>query len=225
MADGPIQRPNVSRAVTVISRAVVPLIASVEIDDLDIIPEHRKGVIIAANHRSLFDLVVGLIAFRHWRIRPYVLVREDLFEMPVAGWLLRSVGGIPAGPKHGVKALMQSLRLLDNGGIVIVMPEGRVPREAERVDGLADLMPGVGRLASAKGTPVLLVGLVNTDVAWPPGSAMPQFHLRKSRRPRILISADWLRVDKGTAEAEVMTAISGGLRAVLRRLPIDNSAT
>lgn len=215
---GPLHRRNVSGFITAVFRAVMPLIASIESVNIELIPRRRQGIIIVANHRSLLDLIVGLIVFRRWHIFPYVFIREDLFRNPVAGWLLRSIGGIPAGPESGAAAMRQGLRVLSEGGILMIMPEGRVPTELERIDGLGRLMPGVGRLAATMGTPVLLVGLANTDIAWPLGSVAPRFHIRRSRRPHIMVSADWLPVARGARGGEVMTAIKGGLRSILRQL-------
>lgn len=217
MSAEPVRHRIAAAALAALCTFVVRLIASIEIPPVQLVPQRHKGIIIVANHRSLIDLVVGLVVFRYWCIAPYVFVRADLFRIPLVGWLLRSVGGIPAGPGTGSTTLEQGLRILDEGHILVIMPEGRVPPPEDRTDGIGPLRPGVGRLAVPMGTPILLVGLTNTDAAWPLGQATPKFRLSKSRRPHIVVSPEWLPVTKGTTETEVMTAIRNGLEAILRQ--------
>jgi 1-acyl-sn-glycerol-3-phosphate acyltransferase len=196
----------------------MPFIASIDIISLQPPPDPRRGFIIVANHRSLLDLIVGLIVFRRWRISPYIFVREDIFQIPIVGWLLGAVGGIPTGPENGVAAMRKGLHVLQQGGTLMIMPEGGIPKIYGPEDQFGRLKPGVARLASTSGNPVLIVGLANTDHAWPPGTVTPRFHLRRSRRPNIIMSAEWLPVTKGTSNSQILAAIDDGLRSILRRL-------
>jgi 1-acyl-sn-glycerol-3-phosphate acyltransferase len=191
------------------------LIASIDDFRADVDSMRGNGVIIIANHRSLLDLIVALIVFRRWKIFPYFFIREDLFLIPAAGWLLRSIGGIPVGPENGVRGMRQGIQLLRDGGVLVIMPEGKIPRIGAPADVVGRLKPGVAKLASANGSAVLVAGLANTDAAWPPGSVLPKFHFRKSHRPHISVTGEWILVEKGSRNTKVISALDDKLRSLL----------
>jgi len=213
-----MQRRSILAIITLLLRAMMLFVASVDYIDFSP-PEHRdKGFIIVANHRSILDLAVGLIVFKRWNISPYIFIREDYFRNPIAGWLLRALGGIPAGRENGVDAMRQGIRILRDSGILVVMPEGRILRNSGSDNPWGKLKPGVARLASAAGSPLLVGRLSNTDLAWPPGSAFPRFHFRRSRCPRISISVTWLPVTKGAPNSQIISAIDAGMRSIISDL-------
>src|ERR1022692_2036611 len=133
MVSVPRQSRYVWTGLAVILRIVMSLIATIDDFHVDINSRKRDGVIIAGNHRSLLDLLVGLIVFRRCNISPYFFIREDLFRIPAIGWLLRSIGGIPAGPQNGAAAIRQGISLLRDGGVIVIMPEGRIPKAGESI--------------------------------------------------------------------------------------------
>ncbi|MFD1545778.1 lysophospholipid acyltransferase family protein [Nonomuraea guangzhouensis] len=192
-------------------------IAKVEIDEARFTPKKGRGVIVVANHRSMIDLFIGLLAFRHWRIYPYMFVRADYFRLPVVGQLLRAIGGIPAGRGHGREALYRAVEVLRDGHVLALAPEGRIPGSEERSDGIAELRRGAAHLAVSTGAPLLLVGLINTDAAWPRGAALPRVRLSPGRRPTISVSAQWLSTPPDAKETEVLREIRTGLASILAR--------
>jgi len=218
MTSVPYRCQTVTHAITAVARLAMAFIADIEITDVTFNQEERRGIIIVANHASLLDLIVGLVVFRRWKIAPYIFIRADLLRRPIVGRLYRCIGGIPAGQNNGVAAIRYGSRVLRDGGILMIMPEGRIPKYGEPIRQLRSLMPGVAYLASAIGSPILLTGIVNTAAAWPPGSAFPHFHIKRSQRPTIVISTQWLQVAKRSSKEEIMLAIEHGLKSVLNKI-------
>lgn len=203
------------RSITAVLRTLMRLVAVISVPETSIRSDLGRGTIIVANHRSLLDLPVALLAFRKWGVYPHFFVREDLFTIPAVAWILKRLGGIPAGPSSAVSALRVARRVLQAGGVIGIMPEGRIPPRIERVQPVADLMPGTGRLAAALGTPILVVGMVNSDTAWPSGSVLPRMHLRPTYRPTITLCTNWLEVKQGSTDADVMSDIRRRMIALL----------
>ena len=115
------------------------------------------GVIIAPNHISHFDpLVVAHFVYGAGRW-PRFLAKASVFQVPLVGAFLRKVQQIPVerGSMEAVKSLDALVDALQQGGAVIIYPEGTTTREP-------DLWPmrgktGAARLALLTGAPVVPV--------------------------------------------------------------------
>jgi 1-acyl-sn-glycerol-3-phosphate acyltransferase len=113
------------------------------------------GVILVANHASQFDpLIIAhyLYGAGRW---PRFLGKASLWRIPVLGFLLRKTLQIPVerGSVDAVKSLDVLVDALQQGGAVVIYPEGTTTREP-------DLWPmrgktGAARLALVTGAPVV----------------------------------------------------------------------
>ena len=56
----------------------------------------RVGII-AANHRSLFDVIAGLVCLHHFGHYPRLLVERRYVEKGLVGICARGIGAIPGG--------------------------------------------------------------------------------------------------------------------------------
>lgn len=109
--------------------------------------------IIAANHPTTTDpfLVAGML-----KKRSYLLIMGEIFEIPVVGACLRSLGHIAVNTGSGQAAIDRSLELLRRGETVVIFPEGKLsPPEG----GFNSARSGVARLALASVAPVIPVGI------------------------------------------------------------------
>lgn len=194
-------------------RLLMRLIARIEIPDVTVRPQAGQGLIIAANHRSMLDMFVGLIAFSRWRLYPRMLVRGDFCQLPVIGWLLRKLGALPAGRGHS--SVRQAKSLLNQGRVLVLTPEGRIVRQEEQLRGVGELKPGIGYLSAAYGTPILLVAVTNTDSCWPLGVRFPRFRLSPRKRPVIRISAEMMTVEAGADARQIVHEVRAGLSRLL----------
>ena len=80
------------------------------------------GVVLICNHQSHFDpplLAAGL------RRRLNFLARKSLFKFKPFAWLIDMLDAIPLDKEGiGFAGIMESLKRLKNGEVVLVMPEG-----------------------------------------------------------------------------------------------------
>lgn len=147
--------------------------ARVRIEGVDAIPA-VGGVLLVANHRSYFDMAaLALLAVEINRPVRF-LAKKEMFELPPIGWLLKAIGGIPvdrgSGSRTPLDAAEASLRA---GEVVVVLPEGTIPRGDAARGPVLRGRTGAARLAAATGSPVVPVGLIGTERVWPRESKVP----------------------------------------------------
>jgi putative phosphoserine phosphatase/1-acylglycerol-3-phosphate O-acyltransferase len=149
--------------------------ARFDIEGVDNVPR-RGPVILASNHRSYFDVAaLALVAARLNRPVRF-MAKQELFDAPVVSQLFRVLGGIAVdrGDDEGsAMALRTAERALRAGELVIVLPQGTIPRGTAFFDPVLHGKTGAARLAAATGAPVVPVGLWGTDKVWPRHSRVP----------------------------------------------------
>jgi putative phosphoserine phosphatase/1-acylglycerol-3-phosphate O-acyltransferase len=154
--------------------ALAGAFATIEIHGVDRVPSEGPAIL-AANHRSYFDFVaLGVLVARLGRPTRF-LAKRELFELPVAGRLLEGLGGIPVDRGSGSSApLRAARRALEAGELVVILPQGTIPRGAKFFERPLEGKTGVARLAAATGAPVVPVGLWGTELVWPRASRLPR---------------------------------------------------
>jgi len=133
-----------------------------------------RPVIIAANHSSLFDLVAALIVLGNYGIRARIGVNERFFANPVSGTFLRGIGCIPFSKENRQNAEDAMVDALLRGEPAAIMPEGRITRAADQVNGVGQGRPGVSRVARRADAAIVPVGFAFSDEAWVPGTPLPK---------------------------------------------------
>jgi putative phosphoserine phosphatase/1-acylglycerol-3-phosphate O-acyltransferase len=151
----------------------------------------RRGpAILAANHRSYFDVVaIGLVVARAGRPVRF-LGKKEVFDAPLVGSVARALGGIRVDRGSGSEEpLREAARALRAGELVAVLPQGTIPRGRAFFSPVLTGRPGAARLAAATGAPVVPIGVWGTEAVWP----------RSSRLPRVCVPgrAPWVRVRVG----------------------------
>ena len=124
--------------------------------------------LIVANHSSFLDppLVGGMTPRRLT-----FLAKAELFRVPVFGALIRRLGSQPLRRDGGdVAALRTAQRVLQDGGALLVFPEGT--RGDEGV--LRPAKPGAALLAMQTGVPVVPAYVRGSGRAWPRGQRLPR---------------------------------------------------
>jgi 1-acyl-sn-glycerol-3-phosphate acyltransferase len=117
------------------------------------------AAILAPNHFSAMDhFFCGLYLRRRVRF----MAKSQLFRGALA-WILRRGGAFPVQRgRHDEQAIATALEILEQGGVVVIYPEGgrsRSGRIAERA------RPGVGRLALESGAPIVPVAIRGSERA------------------------------------------------------------
>jgi putative phosphoserine phosphatase / 1-acylglycerol-3-phosphate O-acyltransferase len=131
-------------------------------------------VLLASNHRSYFDVAaIGLVAARLGRPVRF-LAKQEVFDAPIVGRLARSLGGIPVERGSGSSDPMRrAAAALRAGEVVIVLPQGTIPRGERFFDPVLVGRTGTARLAAESGAPVIPIGLWGTELVWPRSSRIP----------------------------------------------------
>ena len=159
--------------------------ARVEIGGLNHVPG-RGGAILAFNHRSYFDVaVVGQVAARAGRaVRG--LGKKEVLDAPALGPLARSAGTIRVdrgtGSDEPLDAAAVALRA---GDVVMIAPQGTIPRGPAFFEPELQGRWGVARLAAMTRAPVIPMGLWGTEQVWPRNARLPR--IDPLRRPRVTV--------------------------------------
>ena len=199
--------------------------ARVEISGLEHVPA-RGGAILVFNHRSYFDAaVVGLVAARAGRaVRG--LGKREVLDAPVVGPLARAIGTIRVDRGTGSDEPLDAASLAVRGGdVVMLAPEGTIPRGPAFFEPELRGRWGAARLAALTGAPVIPLGLWGTEQVWPRSARLPR--VDPLRRPRVTVQVGppvALRYDDADTDTKrIMSAITDLLppEAHQRRTPTE----
>ncbi len=88
-------------------------------------PEIKKAVIIVAPHTSLWDFVVGRIAFWYLNVDVKFMIKSEAFKWPF-GYFLRKLGGVPVKRGRPAYLLIQILKMFkeNESFFTVITPEG-----------------------------------------------------------------------------------------------------
>ncbi len=130
-----------------------------EIRGLDNIP--RGTVLIAAKHQSVWETLL----FHTLLEDPVFIVKQELFSIPVVGWLMRRSGCIGIDRSKGIQALKKMVlgaaSAVASGSQLIIFPEG-----TRTVPGASSAyQPGVALLYRSLSLLVIPVAL-NSGLFW-----------------------------------------------------------
>ncbi|WP_406069701.1 lysophospholipid acyltransferase family protein [Micromonospora sp. NBC_01638] len=127
-AHSPWQPPLVWRAALLLARALVGLLARIEVTG-DVPAHLRRGpLVLAANHISPFDPVVLAAACQTRGIAPRIMATAGLFRAPVIGAAMRRAGHIRVdrGTTGVHRALDAAATAVAGGSVILIYPEGRI---------------------------------------------------------------------------------------------------
>ena len=125
-------------------------------ENIDNLPE-EGACIIVSNHISFFDALLLGGAFK----RPVRFVMfEPIYNIPVLKQFFKSVGAIPinskkANPECYENAFKEIKKLLENGEVLCIFPEGKLTADGE-VD---EFKSGIEKMVKETPTPVLPVAI------------------------------------------------------------------
>jgi cytidylate kinase len=128
----------------------------------------RGPMLLVSNHSSLLDPpIVGGACPRQLTF----LAKAELFRIPGFGRLIRALNARPVRREGAdAAALRVALRVLEQGGALLVFPEGTRGPEGR----LREPRPGAALLAVLSGAPVVPVFVSGTGRAWPRGRRLPR---------------------------------------------------
>ncbi len=187
--------------------------ARFSIEGLDHVPK-AGPVLLAANHRSYFDVAaLGMVAARlHRPVR--FLAKREVFDAPLVGMAARALGGIPVDRDgRSSDPMAAATAALRAGEVVIVLPQGTIPRGPDFFDPMLRGRTGTARLAAATGAPVVPIGLWGTERVWPRSSRTPVM-TALARPPRVTVTIGRpvpLGLEDAVADTDALMSSIGGL--------------
>lgn len=148
------------------------------------------GVLVAANHRSYFDLPTMFLAMGRAGRTGRFMAKREIFDVPVVGQLIAGSGGIPVDRESkdpdAPDPLAAAEMALLGGEMVGVMPQGTIPRGPEFFSTALKGHTGVARLADSTRVPVIPCAIWGTENVWPRSSKLPQM-LNYRHPPQITV--------------------------------------
>ena len=175
------------------------------------LPAGGGAALIAAKHQSAFDTVVWL-----WLLPdPAYVLKRELLDIPVWGWLARGTGMIAVDRLAGSTAMRHLLRAgqaaAAEGRQMVIFPEGtRVPPGERR-----PYQPGVATLAAATGLPVIPVA-TDSGLLW----GRRAFH----KRPGVITVAVLPPLPAGLRRDALLRRLEEAIEPTTERLLLDAGA-
>ncbi len=133
--------------------------------------------VVAVNHRSMFDVIAGLICLHHFDLHPRILVDRRYVDGRWTAPFARAIGAIPVDRERGGGSSVDAaLDVLARGVPIVVMPEGRLHWDPEDPRSTGPTRTGVSRLARASGMPVVPCALTGTERILVGDAKLPRFN-------------------------------------------------
>ena len=127
------------------------------------------AVLVAAKHQSMFETLEIMLLLKE----PAVVLKRELADIPLWGWVVRRYGVIPVDRSGGAGALRRMMRAAEaavaEGRPIVIFPEGTRVAPGQT----PPLQPGFAGLYRALNLPVVAVAL-NSGRLWPRGRLIKQ---------------------------------------------------
>jgi len=161
----------------------------------------RGPVLVAAKHQSMFETLELVLMLDE----PAIVLKRELADLPLWGWVVRRYGVIPVDRAGGAAALRRMMRAaaaaIADGRPILIFPEGtRVPPGAR-----PPLQPGFAGLYRALGLPVVPVAL-DSGRLWP--------RHRFAKRPGRVTFAFGEPLPPGMKRGDVEAAVHAAINAL-----------
>lgn len=148
------------------------------------------GLIVLSSHQSHLDpLLLGLATDR----RLANLARASLFDFKPFGAVIASLGAVPIDREgSAVKAMKQVIRRLQEGGAVIVFPEGTRTGDGR----LGPIKGGFALIAKRAAVPIATVAIVGAYECWPRTRLLPRPGRIRLEFGRVVTAAEVAALDE-----------------------------
>ena len=204
-------------------REIITPNARIEFDGLENIPATGPAILVF-NHRSYFDPIVMVLVIAKTGRNIRGLGKKEVFDAPIVGRLMAASGGIRVDRGTGSdEPLDAAIAAVEAGELLMIAPEGTIPRGPAFFDPVLKGRWGAARIAAATGAPVIPIGLWGTEKVWPRSSRLAKVSL--TDRPLVTVSiGPPVKLSHRSPDADtkrIMKAISAQLpaEARLRRTP------
>ena len=136
---------------------VADILHPVSVEGMERLP--KNGVLLCPNHASNWDpILVALKLPKNYRL--HIMAKEELFQNPLLGWLLRKVGAFPVSRgNNDINTVRTAMQAIKDGDNLLIFPEGTVVRNGVGyIDGLpAHAKAGVAMIGVRTGAALVPV--------------------------------------------------------------------
>jgi putative phosphoserine phosphatase/1-acylglycerol-3-phosphate O-acyltransferase len=151
--------------------------ARIEFEGIEHIPTSGPAIVVF-NHRSYFDPTVMALVIAKAGRNVRGLGKKEVFDVPIVGRIMKASGGIRVDRGTGSdEPLEAAIAAVEAGELLMIAPEGTIPRGPAFFDPVLKGRWGAARIAAATGAPVIPVGLWGTEKVWPRSSRLPKFSI------------------------------------------------
>ncbi len=213
LADG---RTWFIRATDAFGRIVWRFAGRIQMDGLEHLRDLDGPILLVSNHISNADPpLIGSFVTPAIRRRIYWLGKQEALDWPVVGKFieLNAVIGIQRGAAD-VDAFRTAKRVLDEGHVLIVFPEGTRSPSGK----LQEAKEGTTILALRTGARIVPIGVSGTPRVWPRGQKLPH-PTRASVTLRVgqpfTVSAPGAGAERRAAQVAATTEIMGRIAELL----------
>ncbi|WP_026047648.1 lysophospholipid acyltransferase family protein [Streptomyces sp. AA0539] len=176
-------------------------------------------VVLAGNHLTFIDSVIlPLISKRqvHFIGKDEYVTGRSL-KGRIMAWFFTGVGMIPVardGGHGGVAALMTGLRVLEQGKVFGIYPEGTRSPDGRLYRGRT----GIARLTLMSGAPVVPFAMIGTDRVQPGGKGLPRIGRGRRITVRFGTLLDFSRYEGMDRDRYVLRAVTDEVMTEVMRL-------
>jgi 1-acyl-sn-glycerol-3-phosphate acyltransferase len=176
-------------------------------------------VILAGNHLTFIDsLILPLVTGRQvFFIGKDEYVTGRSLRGRLMAWFFTGVGMIPVdrdGARGGVAALMTGRRVLDEGRVFGIYPEGTRSPDGRLYRGRT----GIARLTLMTGAPVVPFAMIGTDRVQPGGKGLPRIGRGRRITVRFGTPLDFARYEGMDRDRYVLRAVTDEVMTEVMRL-------
>ncbi|GAA2394479.1 lysophospholipid acyltransferase family protein [Streptomyces glaucosporus] len=176
-------------------------------------------VILAGNHLTFIDsLILPLVVDRQvFFIGKDEYVTGKGLKGRLMAWFFTGVGMIPVnrdGGRGGVAALMTGRRVLEEGKVFGIYPEGTRSPDGRLYRGRT----GIARLTLMTGAPVVPFAMIGTDRVQPDGRGLPRIGRDRRITVRFGEPLDFSRYDGMDRDRYVLRAVTDEVMSHVMRL-------
>ena len=170
----------------------------------------KGGALLACNHISYLDPPLVAIANKD---KVHFLARETLFKGRF-GRFITALNAHPVSDDHNLNTVKLLVKLVNQGGKVIIFPEG-----ARSWDGkIQDIKPGIGLIMSLSKKPIIPVYIEGAFAVWPRLRKWPRLKGRMTVRfGKPLVWDDFAALPKGEVQVEIAEALKRALQSLRDR--------
>jgi 1-acyl-sn-glycerol-3-phosphate acyltransferase len=133
----------------------------IDYQGLDHIPA-RGGAVVAINHTSYVDWLPAALAVKRRGRRLRFMIKSEMEQVTVVGFLIRHTGTIPVDRRAGAGAYAVAVQSLRAGELVGVYPEATISRSFE----LKEFKTGAVRMALEAQVPIVPLIVWGTQRIW-----------------------------------------------------------